>query len=115
MDGRLSAPPIWATYAVAVTVLLTCFLLYWPAVQFGFVNIDDGLYVTDNRHVQAGLTLNGLAWAFTTGEAGLWIPLAWLSHMLDCQLYGLDPWGHHLTNIVLHSGSTMLLFLAFFR
>ena len=56
-----------------------------------FINYDDQLYVTDNSPVQAGLTLKGLSWAFTTMHGGNWHPLTWLSHMLDCQLFGLIP------------------------
>jgi tetratricopeptide (TPR) repeat protein len=80
-----------------------------------FVNLDDNEYITENRHVQSGLTLEGLTWAFTTTHAANWHPLTWLSHMLDYQLYGLDPSGHHLTNLVFHIASTILLFLVLRR
>ena len=79
------------------------------------MNLDDNAYITGNRHVQSGLTLAGVTWAFTTTHASLWIPLTWLSHMLDCQLYGLNPSGHHLTNLVFHIASTLLLFLVLER
>ena len=75
-----------------------------------FVNIDDKVYVYENRHVQNGLTLNSMTWAFTTTQAANWHPLTWLSHILDCQLYGLNPKGHHLTNVFLHLLNTLLLF-----
>lgn len=82
-----------------------------------FINYDDNCYVTDNRHVQAGLTCEGLAWAFGRfhGEHTYWHPLTWVSHMLDCQLFGLNPAGHHLTNLLLHVLNTLLVFLVFRR
>ena len=98
--------------------LLLCFtalLAYWPAARCGFVNFDDTDYVTENFQVQTGLTLKGLAWAFRTGHAANWHPLTWLSHMLDAQLYGLQPAGHHLTSLCLHLANTVLLFLLFNR
>src|SRR5208282_5651163 len=63
----------------------------------------------------AGLTWPGVVWAFSIFSVANWHPLTWLSHMLDCQVYGLRPWGHHLTNLLLHTGSTLLLFLALSR
>jgi len=89
-------------------------LIVWaflPAIQNGFINYDDELYVTANRQVQQGLTGEGIAWAFRSTETGNWHPVTWLSHMLDCQLFGLRPWGHHLTNLLLHAANTLLLFL----
>lgn len=80
-----------------------------------FVNFDDPLYVTENDQVQAGLTGKGLVWAFTSARASNWHPLTWLSHMLDCELYGLNPGGHHLTNLLLHLSNTLLLFLVLGR
>jgi protein O-mannosyl-transferase len=83
--------------------------LYLPVLRHGFVEYDDQQYVTDNPRVQAGLTWAGFIWAFGF-HAGNWHPLAWLSHMLDCQLYGANAAGHHLTNVLLHIASTLLLF-----
>jgi len=83
--------------------------LYLPLLHHGFVEYDDQQYVTDNPRVQAGLTWAGLVWAFGF-HAGNWHPLAWLSHMLDCQLYGARAGGHHLTSVLLHVASTLLLF-----
>ncbi len=88
--------------------------LYLPALRHEFVAYDDQQYVTENARVQAGLAARNLAWAFGF-HAGNWHPLTWFSHMLDCQLYGLRPWGHHLTNALLHAASTMLLFLVLKR
>ncbi len=67
------------------------------------------IYVTANAHVR-GLTWESVKWAFRTGCAGNWHPVTWLSHMLDCQLFGLKPWGHHLTNVLLHALNAVLVF-----
>ena len=88
---------------------LVTLALYLPALHHGFVEYDDQQYVTENPRVQAGLTWTGLVWAFGF-HAGNWHPLAWLSHMLDCQFYGANAGGHHLTNVLLHVASTLLLF-----
>ena len=93
---------------------LVTFCLYLPALRHEFVNYDDQQYVTDNPRVQAGLTWHGLVWAFGF-YAGNWHPLAWLSHMLDCQLYGAWAGGHHLTSVLLHVAGTLLLFAALNR
>ncbi|MFV9644564.1 MAG: tetratricopeptide repeat protein [Desulfobacterales bacterium] len=85
-------------------------IVYCQAIHLDFNNYDDNLYVTENQQVQAGLTVGGLYWAFTTGHASNWHPLTWLSHMLDCELYGLNPMGHHWTNIQIHLTNTLLLF-----
>ena len=83
--------------------------LYLPALRCGFVEYDDQVYVTDNAQVQAGLTWRGCLWAFGF-HAGNWHPLAWLSHMMDAQLFGARAWGHHLTSVLLHTATTLLLF-----
>ncbi len=84
--------------------------VYWPVRHFQFTNWDDPNFVTANAHVQRGLTLEGLKWAFTTQQTDYWHPLTWLSHMLDCQLFGLNAGAHHLVNVVLHILNTLLLF-----
>jgi tetratricopeptide (TPR) repeat protein len=94
---------------------LVTLALYWPATHHDFVNYDDDVYVTANVHVQAGLTWENLKWAFVNPVNANWHPLTVLSHMLDCQLYGLNPWGHHLTSILLHTVNTMLVFLLLCR
>ena len=76
-----------------------------------FINYDDDLYVTANVHVQNGLTLENLKWAFSHVVLGNWHPVTVLSHMLDCRLFGLQPWGHHLTSLLLHALNTALVFL----
>jgi hypothetical protein len=86
-------------------------LVYWPVRHFDFLNWDDLTYVSTNDHVRGGLTWNGLIWSFTHSYSSNWHPLTWLSHMLDCQLYGLNPAGHHLTNVLFHTANSVLLFL----
>lgn len=93
-------------------ILITAVLLvYWQVGDHEFINYDDNVYITDNAQVQEGLTSKGIIWAFTTSHTGNWHPLTWMSHMLDCELYGLNPWGHHLTNVLIHLANTILLFL----
>ena len=88
---------------------------FLPAVDNHFVGYDDPLYVTANAAVQRGITWEGTLWAFSSTEAANWHPLTWLSHMLDCQLYGLNPAGHHLTNLLLHALNTVLAFVVLHR
>ncbi len=91
-----------------VTVTVAAF---YQVYSFEFVNYDDPLYVYENPNIQAGITFKTIKWAFTCGYAGNWHPLTWLSHMLDRQLFGPDPAGHHLTNLVFHIANTLLLFI----
>jgi len=95
---------------ICVFLALVTFALYWPVIGFEFNNYDDAQYITDNSQIHSGLTGENILWAFTTGRASNWHPLTWLSHMLDCQLYGLNPAGHHLTNLLFHIANTLLLF-----
>jgi tetratricopeptide (TPR) repeat protein len=86
-------------------------LLYWPVQNYQFNDFDDAQYLTQNPHIQNGLTLQSVAWAFTTGYAGNWHPLTWLSHMGDVQVFGLNAGGHHFTNLLIHVANAILLFL----
>jgi tetratricopeptide (TPR) repeat protein len=97
---------------VVLGLVLLSLAVFAPVMDNDFVGLDDDAYVTGNAHVRAGLTREGLAWAFTTfGYQGNWHPLTWLSHQLDAQLFGLDPRGHHATSLALHAANTALLFL----
>ena len=101
---------------IAGGLLLGVFLLYSPGLRHPFVGFDDPGYVTENPLVLDGLTLEGLAWALEPGHAGNWHPLTWLSHMLDCQLFGSDqPGRHHLTNLLLHVVNALLMFVVLER
>jgi protein O-mannosyl-transferase len=98
---------------MAVLLVLVTIALYWPATQCDFVNYDDPAYVTENPHVQAGFNWEGVKWGFLNPVHGNWHPLTVWSHMLDCQMFGLKPWGHHLTSVLLHALNAMLVFALF--
>ena len=83
--------------------------------RYDFITFDDHVYITENFHIQSGFSLDSLRWAFTTRYVDLWNPMLWLSFMLDYQLYGLNAGGYHLTNLILHILSTLLLFWLFHR
>lgn len=86
-------------------------MVFGQTLRHEFVNFDDVNYVLDNSQVTRGVTGQGIAWAFTHSHAANWHPVTWISHMLDCQFYGLRPAGPHLTNVLLHIATTILLFL----
>ena len=98
-------------FGVCVLLVVAVFLVFGQTLRHEFVDLDDDLYVYNNPVVQKGLTWEGFRWALTYGNIGHWHPLTWLSHMLDCQLYGLQAGGHHLTNLLLHTATAILLFL----
>ncbi|MGA3142854.1 MAG: tetratricopeptide repeat protein [Verrucomicrobiota bacterium] len=100
---------------MGLLLALVTLLVYLPASRDGFVNYDDQDYVTENSVVQKGLTWTGIKWAFTTGHASNWHPLTWLSHMADCELFGLNPGAHHLVNVLFHTVNAVLLLLLLFR
>jgi len=95
---------------VAVTLVA-----YEPIRHNSFVSYDDRAYITQNPHVKDGITQQSIVWAFRKAYLGNWYPLTWLSHMLDFELFGSNPLGHHATNVLLHTGATLLLFLALLR
>ncbi|HOG18091.1 MAG TPA: tetratricopeptide repeat protein [Syntrophales bacterium] len=101
--------------AVAAMLALSVLAAFAPLGQYDFIDFDDNVYVTDNRHVRSGLNAENLAWAFTTTDAGFWHPLTWISLMLDYDLYGLRAGGFHWTSILFHAASAALLFLALNR
>lgn len=92
-------------------LVLAIVVVYEPVRHNDFVEYDDDTYVTKNPEVNGGLSRESVKWAFTAFYAANWHPLTWLSHMLDCELYGLIPLGHHVTNVLLHIASTLLLFV----
>ena len=98
-------------FLVCLILTVAILAVFWPVRNHEFVSFDDDLYVTQNAHVQAGLTGEAVAWAFTTTHAANWHPVTWLSHMLDCQLYGLNSGGHHFTNLLIHLVNAILLFV----
>ncbi len=98
------------TLGVSLGLFLATLLVYAPVYRFGFVNFDDPDYVTDNPHVRSGLTSSGAVWAVTSTEAANWFPATRLSHLIDVEIFGLQPGGHHFTNALLHALATVLLF-----
>jgi len=98
-------------WLVCLALAVVTFAAYVPVVGNNFINLDDPDYVTQNPVVQQGFSWNAIKWAFGAFHTCNWHPLTWLSHMLDCQLYGLDPAGHHLTSLAFHVANTLLLFL----
>jgi Tfp pilus assembly protein PilF len=89
---------------------LVTVVAYQPVCSNGFVNYDDNTYVTDNTNIKNGFTLQSLSWAFTSQDESNWHPLTWISHILDYQLFGLNPLGHHFMSVLLHIANTLLLF-----
>ena len=116
MSGRhtppATAPPPArrASRWVALALALATLAVYWPVTGFQFVNYDDTDFVTANPHVQAGLTAAGFKWAWHSNVARNWHPVTMLTHMLDCQFFGLRPGWPHLVNLLLHVANTLLLF-----
>ena len=111
----MAQPRLPACFITALLVLVTIGL-YCPVTGFDLLNYDDPAFVTANPHVQGGLNWEGMKWAFcNTTQAVYWAPLMWLSHMLACQFFGLNPWGHHLVNVLLHATNTALVFLVLRR
>ena len=96
---------------IALLLATVTLILYRPVQSFDFVNYDDRIYVTDNRHVHGGLSMEGLRWSFATFHAGNWHPLTWISHMADFETYKLKAGGHHWTSVLIHTASVLLLFL----
>ena len=100
---------------IGLLLALVTLVAYLPVVRDSFSNFDDGNYVTNNRTVQNGLTWAGIQWAFTTWDASNWHPLTWLSHMLDCELFGLNAGAQHYVDVLFHTANAVLLLLLLFR
>jgi protein O-mannosyl-transferase len=96
---------------VPLFLLALNLLIYWQVTRHGFLNYLDDPNLVNNPHLRGGISPEGAAWCFRIVEGGGWRPLAWLSHMLDFQLYGLNPASHHLTSLFFHTVNSMLLFL----
>jgi tetratricopeptide (TPR) repeat protein len=101
----------WRVPAVCLVLAVITFAVFGQTLRHEFIDFDDRAYVYENPMVAQGLTLKGIVWAFTHVHSANWHPLTWLSHELDCQLYGLNPAGHHLTNVLLHTATVIALFL----
>jgi hypothetical protein len=100
---------------IALLLAMITLVLYLPVTRHDFIHYDDDDYIINNRVVQNGLTLAGVKWALTTGYASNWHPVTWLSHMTDCELFGLNAGAHHFVNVLFHSANAALLFLLLLR
>ena len=109
--GGIFRSPAQRKLVLGLLLVVVTLALYNPASRNGFVNFDDDRYVTDNPQVRAGLHWSTISWAFTSLDQANWHPLTWLSHALDCQLFKLNPVGHHYTSVLLHAANALLLFL----
>src|ERR1043165_5067944 len=105
--------PLVRELIIGIALVLITLAVYWPVRQYEFVNYDDPVYVYENKLVQQGLTREGFVWAFTrlAGDHTYWYPVTWLSHMVDCQLFGPHSGAHHLGNVGFHALNAALLFL----
>src|SRR5260370_31607708 len=101
----------WEFAGIAIFLVAITWAVFGQTLHHQFVNYDAPLYVLDNAHVRAGLTWRGIAWAFTHVHSQNWHPLTTMSHMFDCQLFGVNPGAHHLVNVFFHSIAAVLLFV----
>src|SRR6266705_7092294 len=99
------------TFLFCLSLILVTAAVYFPVATHRFINFDDPDYVTGNPYVSAGLRPASIRWALTGVFSSNWHPLTWMSHMLDCQVYGQKPGGHHITNVIFHIANTVLVFL----
>jgi Tfp pilus assembly protein PilF len=115
MLNKIKISPDRQKLIVYLILIVVTLAVFWQVNQYDFINYDDNVYVTENSHIQSGITLDGFLWAFSTRYVDLWNPLVWLSFMFDYQLHGLNAGGYHLTNLILHVMSALLLFWLFNR
>jgi tetratricopeptide (TPR) repeat protein len=102
----------WASVCVCIFLVVLTWVVFGQTLWHDFINYDDPRYVYENTKITGGLSISGIAWAFTHIHSMNWHPLTTISHMLDCQLYGLNAGWHHFTNVLLHTLAAILLFLA---
>jgi Flp pilus assembly protein TadD len=95
---------------IALVIVIVTVAVYWRVGGNGFIAFDDDMYILNNAKVRAGLTLEGIRWAFSSVSMANWHPLTWISHMADVQMFGLNPRGHHLVSLLLHVANGLLLF-----
>jgi Flp pilus assembly protein TadD len=114
MINKMNSSPDKRKFFIYVVLAVVTLAVYWQVNQYGFINYDDVVFVTQNNHVQAGFTPEGVRWALGT-DFPIWIPFVWFSLMFDHQLHGMNAGGYHLTNVILHVLSTLLLFWLFCR
>jgi hypothetical protein len=115
MLNKLNINPRKQKLIVYIALTVITLAVFWQVNHYAFINLDDPVYVIENSHIQSGITLDGFRWAFSSTYAEFWHPLTWLSLMFDYQLHGLNAGGYHVTNLILHILSTLLLFWLFNR
>ena len=115
MFNKLNITSKEKTLIIYIVLAAITLVVFWQVNQFDFINFDDHVYVTENNHIKSRVTLSNLSWAFSTRYADMWNPLVWMSFMLDYKLYGMKAGGYHVTNLILHILSTLLLFWLFCR
>jgi len=115
MLNKINISPSRQKLIVYIVLTVVTLAVYWQVNQYDFINLDDEVYVIQNSHIQSKISMEGLRWAFNTKDGNLWHPLIWLSFICDYQLHGLNAGGYHLTNLILHIMSTLLLFWLFNR
>jgi Flp pilus assembly protein TadD len=103
-------PPKY-TILICVALTLTTVAVFYQVHGFTFISYDDNVYVYDNPNIQSGFTADSIKWAFAAGRSGNWLPLTWLSYMLDWELWGSNSAGYHITNLIFHIANTLLLFI----
>src|SRR5438067_1618274 len=113
--GRPKISRRWLRFGICISLAVLTWVVFGQLLQYDFINYDDPRYVYENTNITKGLTIGGIAWAFTHIHSMNWHPLTTISHMLDCQLYGLKPGAHHFTNVLLHSIVAILLLLVLQR
>src|SRR5208282_620859 len=109
--AKLFQSPAQRTVLFCLLLTVVVLVSYNPVTHNRFIRYDDDEYITNNPQVRAGLTWQTVKWSFTTYQQANWHPLTWLSHALDCQLFGLHPAGPHYVNVLLHAANVVLLFL----
>src|SRR5262249_45751584 len=116
-DFRASHPTAFERSDLLIVLGLAAMTLaiYAQVIGHQFISLDDPTYVEENPMVNRGVTLAGLTWAFTTFHATNWHPLTWISHMIDCQLFGVNAGGHLLVNALIHAANTLLVFFFLLR
>ena len=112
-DKQAKQMEISRTVLICIILAVVTFVAFEQVRNNGFVNYDDNNFITDNDFVQNGLNRQSIAWAFTTGRTSNWYPLTWISHIIDCSVFGPDPAGHHLVSVGFHIANVILLFLIF--
>ena len=103
--------PNYSEIIIIIFLTIATLIVFWNVQNHEFINHDDPLFITENYHIQSRFTWKSISWAFTTTSPDYWHPLPWLSLILDYQLYGLNPKGYHLNNMMLHILNTLLLFI----